>query len=135
MNQDQEHLRLLSIFHYVVAGLGALIACIPLIHLTVGVLMVTGRLADGRNPPPPALGWILVGLGAAAVVAGWTFAALIARAGRCLARRTHYTYCLVMAALLCVLCSPFGAVLGVFTIIVLLRPSVKALFGVPVAVA
>ena len=35
MNQDEEHLRLLSIFHYVCAGLSAFFACIPLIHVTV----------------------------------------------------------------------------------------------------
>ena len=29
MNEDLEHLRLLSIFHYVVAGIGALFACLP----------------------------------------------------------------------------------------------------------
>ena len=36
-------------------------------------------------------------------------------------------FCLVIAALLCMI-TPFGTVLGVFTIIVLVRPSVKLLF-------
>ena len=40
--------------------------------------------------------------------------------------------CIVMAALAC-LSMPFGTVLGVFTIIVLARPSVQALFSRPVA--
>ena len=36
MNQDTEHLRLLAIFHYVVAGLAALFSLFPLLYTTVG---------------------------------------------------------------------------------------------------
>ncbi len=39
----------------------------------------------------------------------------------------HYTYCLVVAALEC-LFMPFGTILGVFTIVVLMRHPLKALF-------
>ena len=49
-------------------------------------------------------------------------------AGRYLARRERYTFCLVVAGVECMF-MPFGTVLGVFTIIVLSRPSVKDLFG------
>jgi hypothetical protein len=38
-------------------------------------------------------------------------------------------YCLVVAGIECIF-MPFGTVLGVFTIIVLMRPSVRNLFGV-----
>ena len=48
-------------------------------------------------------------------------------AGWWLAKRKHYWFCFVVACLACAF-SPLGTVLGVFTIIVLLRPSVKALF-------
>ena len=41
---DAEHLRLLSIFHYVVAGLAALLGTVPVIHLTIGILMLEGVL-------------------------------------------------------------------------------------------
>ena len=131
MNQDQDQLRLLAIFHYVVAGIGALLACIPMIHMGLGIMMVTGKLSGGRNPPPEPVGWLLIGFAAALILAGWTLACCIYYAGRCLARRTRYTFCFVVAALECALCSPFGTVLGVFTIIILLRPSVKTLFGQP----
>ena len=46
MNQDLEHLRLLSIFHYVVAGLAALFALIPVFHLVFGIAMVSGALEE-----------------------------------------------------------------------------------------
>lgn len=44
MKEDLEHLRLLSIFHYVVAGLSGLAACFPIIHLAIGISMLTGNL-------------------------------------------------------------------------------------------
>ena len=43
-------------------------------------------------------------------------------------RRKHYTFCFVMACVEC-LSVPFGTVLGVFTILVLNRASVKELFN------
>ena len=34
--QDLEHLRLLSIFHYVAGGLLAVMSCRPIVHVVVG---------------------------------------------------------------------------------------------------
>jgi hypothetical protein len=61
------------------------------------------------------------------IVAGWTLAGLMVLAGRSLAARTRYTFCLVIGAVEC-LFMPVGTVLGVFTIIVLVRESVKGMF-------
>ena len=129
MNQDQEHLRLLSIFHYVVGGIAGLFACFPCIHLILGIVFVSGGIPTGphQQAPPAFVGWLLVAIGGTLIVVGWTVAAMILLAGRFLARRTHYTFCFVVAAIEC-LFMPFGTVLGIFTIIVLIRPSVKALF-------
>ncbi|MEK7706731.1 MAG: hypothetical protein AAB380_01890 [Verrucomicrobiota bacterium] len=130
INRDEEHLRLLTIFHFVCAALAALFACIPIIHFVLGLVMLFAPHAfgPGKNQPPQFLGLLFVILGLGLMLAGWTFAALLAWAGRCLGRRKHYTYCFVMACVAC-LFQPFGVVLGVFTIVVLLRPSVKQLFG------
>ena len=46
MSQDSEHLKLLSIFHYVVAAMAALFACIPFIHFFMGLAMATGTFPD-----------------------------------------------------------------------------------------
>lgn len=131
MNQDREHLRLLSIFHYVVGGLLGLCACIPIIHLTIGIVFLTAPETmfppDHGGPPPLLFGLLFTIVPAIMILAGWTLAICTFIAGRCLARQTHYTYCLVIAALAC-LFMPFGTVLGIFTIIVLVRPSVKAMF-------
>ena len=45
--QDQEHLRWLGVFHTVVASLGALFSLFPLLHLGMGVMLVTGRFETG----------------------------------------------------------------------------------------
>jgi hypothetical protein len=127
---DDEHLRLLSIFHYVKGGITALFACIPIIHVVFGlVLIVAPRLfGHGNDQPPAFLGWLFVILGFFIIFLGWTVAVLVLIAGRCIARRRHYTFCFVVACLEC-LSVPFGTVLGVFTILVLNRQSVKALFN------
>ncbi len=127
---DNEHLKLLSIFHYVKGGITALFACIPIIHVVFGlVLIVAPRLfGHGSDQPPTFLGWFFVILGFFIIFLGWTVAVLVLIAGRCIARRRHYTFCFVVACLEC-LSVPFGTVLGVFTILVLNRQSVKALFN------
>ena len=129
MNQDLQHLKLLSIFHYVVAGLLALIACFPIIHFVVGLMMLIAPASMSGNgePPPAAVGWVFVLLAAAIILLGWTMAICLMVAGWFLRQGKHYMFCFVMACIEC-LFHPFGTVLGVFTIVVLLRPSVKRLF-------
>lgn len=130
MNQDAEHLKLLSIFHYVVAGLAALFSLVPVLHLVIGLAMVSGTL-EGTDTDPPAqmVGWFFVFFAGSFIVCGLVFAAAVLLAGRALANRTRYMYCLVMAGIECIF-TPFGTVLGVFTILVLMRDSVKRMFGV-----
>ena len=81
----------------------------------------------GKDQPPAFLGWLFLILGTSIIVLGWTFAALTVFAGRCISQRKHYTYCMVWACFEC-LSIPFGTVLGVCTIAVLNRASVKPLF-------
>lgn len=132
--QDVAHLDLLGVFHYVVAGITALMSLFPVIHLVIGLAIVTGQLPDMQarsgQPDPAWFGWFFVGIAAAMILTGLAFSVLLAYAGRCLRRRRRYTFCLVMAAISCAF-MPFGTVLGVFTLIVLSRPTVKPLFVSP----
>lgn len=128
MSQETEHLRLLSIFHYVVAGLAYLFSLLPVVHLVLGITLVTGAFGHGQGEQPPEfVGWLFIGFASFAILMGLTFATCVLMAGRFLAQRRHYTFCLVVAALSCIF-MPFGTVLGVFTIIVLVRDPVKRLF-------
>src|SRR6266404_4336597 len=132
MNQEAEHLRLLAIFHYVVAGLAALFSFFPLLYTTIGTIFIFAARHGTPKPseelPPEFLGWIFVVVGALLFLLGIAMAICILIAGPCLSRRKHYTFVLVMACIEC-LFIPFGTILGVFTIIALSRESVKALFA------
>jgi len=132
MNQDEEHLRLLSIFHYVCAGMVAFFACFPIIHLIMGLVMIFRPESFGpsQNQPPAFFGFFFVIFAVVFILFGWVFAGCLAYAGRCLAQRKHYVFCLVIAGIACMF-MPFGTVLGVFSLIVLVRPSVKQLFDTP----
>ena len=128
-DQDTEHLRLLSIFHYVVAGILALFSMVPILHLVMGIAILTGAFGNpaNGNSPPAFFGWMFVLFPAALILSGMAMAACVAIAGRRLARHRSYTYCLVIAGIECIF-FPFGTVLGALTIIVLMRPAVQSLF-------
>lgn len=125
---DAEHLDLLGVFHYVVAALTALFALFPILHLVIGLGLLTGRLDEAQSPDEARLvGWVFVAVAIVLIVLGLACAALFAYAGRCLRARRRYTLCLVAAAIACMFV-PFGTVLGVFTIVVLSRPGVRGMF-------
>ena len=134
-NQDAEHLNLLVVFHYVVAGIAGVFALFPIIHLVVGLVMLLSpeSFAGNGQKPPAFIGLLFVIMALFFIMMGLTLAVFVFSAGRCLARRRHYTFCFVVAAVECVF-MPFGTVLGIFTILVLSRGSVKQLF-IPVAAA
>jgi len=132
MNRDEEHLQLLAIFHYVVAGLAALFSLFPLLYTTVGAIFILaarhGTAKPGEDLPPEFLGWIFAVLGALLFLIGIAIAICILIAGRSLALRKRYSFAFVMACIEC-LFVPFGTILGVFTIVVLSRESVRGLFS------
>ena len=127
---DANHLRLLSIFHFIGSGLGA-----------VGILFLLGHYAlfstifsnpkmwenQKQSPPPPELfvmlKWMYLVFGC------WFLTSVILNllSGLFILRRKHRVFSLVVAAINC-LHLPLGTVLGVFTIIVLLRQSVVELY-------
>jgi len=129
VDRDLEHLKLLSIFHYVFGGIIGLFACFPVIHIALGTALIVARPSMGPGGPPPEFGWFFVIFGSAFVLSGWTLAGLVLAAAWCLGRKRHHTFCFVIACLSC-LNMPLGTVLGVFTIIVLSRPSVRYLFQI-----
>ncbi len=132
---DEQHLRLLSMFHYIIGAVDALIACFPLIHLTFGLLLLYAPqkfAGNSADQPPAVVGWLFILLGAAFFLCGIAFAICVMIAGRSIKQRQRYWFVFVIACIQCAF-FPFGTALGVFTIVVLCRPSVKRLFGIPAA--
>ncbi|BCM89847.1 hypothetical protein IAD21_01695 [Abditibacteriota bacterium] len=154
--QDAEHLNLLSLFYYIAAGLFALGGLVFIFHIVMGLAIASGAMSHATNaavtanpntfpgapslpsgglptknaPPPDASGWIFVGMGLFALITFETIAAFTYLAGRSLARREKKTLIQVVAGILC-LNMPLGTALGVFTFVVLGRPSVAAQFEAP----
>lgn len=130
--EDANHLRMLAIGHYVLGAITALFSCFPLIHITMGAMMVSGKFPGGGKSaalPPDVqwMGWIFVIGGGCFVLFGWTLAVSMFLAGRWLSARKNLTFCFVIACIECIN-MPLGTILGVFTIVTLNRPSVRALF-------
>jgi hypothetical protein len=131
-SDNEQHLRLLAIFHYVVGGVTALFALLPLFHVAMGWFFLHAPPPKNSEPPPLFLGYMMMGCGGTLMLLGESFAACVVAAGRCVRARSRYWFVFVMACLQCGF-FPFGTVLGVFTIIVLSRGTVKRMFGLEVS--
>jgi hypothetical protein len=133
----QENLRILAIFHYVVGGLHALLSSFGLIHVCMGLFLLLSP-ASFTSPdvqmsgPPQWIGLIFMMVGGGIVLTGWTLGFFTILSGRYIALRKKRMFSLVMGCINCIL-FPFGTVLGVFTIILLTRDDVKAMYGEPPA--
>jgi hypothetical protein len=130
MSQDAEHLHLLSVFHFVLAGICAVFALFPFAYLIFGLVMMGGGLSPDRPGELPAAfgGCFVAGLGGVFLASLTAYAVALYLAGRYLKERRRHTFCVVVAAISCAF-QPIGTVLGVFTLVVLFRPAVKAMFG------
>jgi magnesium-transporting ATPase (P-type) len=149
---DAGNLNALTLCHFILGGVTALFSCMFIIHIVMGTMMLhnpgmftprpmpqaapsappyPGQLSPGQPYPffPSFMGYMFVTVGTIAVLGGWTLGALTAYAGRCLKARRNYLYILIIAGCNCGFVMPFGTVLGVFTFIVMTRPTVKALFA------
>jgi hypothetical protein len=129
MNETDKQLDLLGLFHFILGGLTALFACLPLIHVGVGAALLLGTF-DSGEAAPRFVGWIFVLMGSLFVLGGWALAAAMIAAGRMLRRRKSRTACQVIAALECLL-MPLGTLLGVFTLMALSQDRAQELFDAP----
>jgi len=130
---DLEHLQLLGIFHYIVGGLMLLFSCFFIIHLVLGLVMLFAPQSfhgskGEPSPPPLFLGIVFAAVGGAGLLTGWTLGGLTIYSGRCLQKHRRRVFSQIMAGIAC-LFMPFGTVLGIFTILVLQRDSVRRLYG------
>tara|TARA_R110002096_G_scaffold23303_3_gene74235 strand:+ start:2238 stop:2681 length:444 start_codon:yes stop_codon:yes gene_type:complete len=132
MDENEQHLQLLSIFHYVLGGIIGAVSLFPIFHLIFGLVMILSPETLDEEPDVAIVGWFLVGFATVFILSGWTLALFVIAAGRSIVRRKRHTFCLVMAGIEC-LFMPIGTILGVFTIIVLTKEPVRQAFGVPVS--
>jgi len=127
---DTEHLRLLSIFQFVFAGLALVgIAFLCLHYAVMSTVMNNPAIwKDQKGGPPPAeffamFKWFYLVFGFLLVLGG--VANLLS--GLFMRRRTNRMFSMVVAGINCVQ-FPFGTALGVFTFIVIGRDSVREIY-------
>ena len=131
---DQEHLKLLSMAYLVSAGMNALFSLLGLLYAFMGVF-ISAAIARGpatpqQGPPPEIMGWIFGLIGLIMFLFMMTLSVLKILASQRLKQRRWRIFCMVVAGLGC-LGVPYGTLIGVFTFMVLARPSVARLFEVP----
>lgn len=131
-NPDESNLKLISILFYVWAFLHACAGIVGVLFIAAGTfLTVMPRLVQEQNGNlPPWFGAVFTGIGIFVFILIEAGAALMFFVGRNISRRTHHTYCMIMAGFSC-LSIPLGTALGIFTIITLQKPSVRAMFYPP----
>jgi hypothetical protein len=131
MDDDLRYLNLVSIFHYVVAGIAGLFACFPIFHLAIGLSFLgeIPNMADQGDVPFPFMLFpiLFTVIPAVLILFGWLFAIAVALTGYFIQQRRMHTFCLVMGAVETMF-MPFGTVLGVFTLILLTKADIKKLF-------
>jgi hypothetical protein len=124
---DADHLRLLAIFHFVLAGFAIVgLGFLFLHYFMMHTLMANPEIwKNQKGTPPPQqffaiFKWFYLFFGVVLVVA--MIANLLS--GLFIQRKKCRVFSLIVAGIDC-LQIPFGTVLGVFTLIVLLRDSVR----------
>ncbi|MEM9251406.1 MAG: hypothetical protein AAGB29_03560 [Planctomycetota bacterium] len=122
-------LDLLGVLNYVFAGFLAIGSCTSVIYIGVGVAMLMGMFSEDQGEPPTFMAWLLILFSGCMMVAAWIVAVFSFLAGRALGGRRGYRLCLAAACAQCIFV-PIGTGLGVFGLIVLVRPEVKARLGV-----
>jgi hypothetical protein len=127
---DVDHLRLLSIFHFVLAGFAVIGIGFVLLHYTLFHTVMANpemwKQQKGGIPPKEFFAvfkWFYVLFGSMSAAA----VLLNLLSGLFLRRKKNRTFSLIVAGVDC-LAMPFGTALGVFTFVVLLRDSVRELY-------
>jgi len=95
-------------------------------------LIIASLTHASQEGAPVLVGVFFVVIAGSMILFGWAFAVCVILAGWFIAKRRNYMFCLVMAGVECTF-TPFGTVLGVFTIITLVRSSVRELFEAQVS--
>ncbi len=125
--KNDDHLKLLAVFHFVIGGFAFLGIGFLILHFIVMQEIFTNpKLFEGpKSAPLPEnffaiLRWVYIGIGTLLVLDA--VANIIS--GFFLRRKIHRTFSIVVSGLNC-LQIPLGTVLGMFTLLVLMRESVK----------
>lgn len=129
-SQDEEQLRLLQIFHKVLAGIYGVFGLCGFPHFIIGLMLIINPKAmssSGGGAGDAFTGGIFAFAGLVFILFAWTLGVLSWMAAGRIAQRRGLKFLYVASGLNC-LWMPFGTALGVFTLVVLTRPTVRVQF-------
>jgi hypothetical protein len=134
-NIDADHLNLLAVFHFVGAGLAVLGMLFLFAHYMFmhAIFANPAMWQNQKQPPPPPELFAMFAIFKWFYVIGglWLILSMILNilSGLFLRATKHRTFSLVVAGINC-LHIPLGTVLGIFTIVILVRESVREMYEV-----
>ncbi|QDU08432.1 hypothetical protein [Gimesia aquarii] len=127
MNRDERHLKLLSKIQIIYGIANLFVSYYYYEALFILVHEYRKMLEQSRPELEVAL---LLGFGFVLLLIGIAILFCIILTGQSLAQHQNYTFCLIVAAAECLI-FPIGTIIGISTIWVLRRDSVKTLFATP----
>ena len=133
-NQDADHLKSLAVAFRVVSGLCAVCVNFAWIYVVVGILSIVSPPASvhsTRNDQATftaGFGAVFIFIGFFILAAGYVVAYFGFKTAKSMDQRTNWNLCFGTSIAL-MLFQPIGLILGIFSLIVLNRPSVKEMFN------
>ena len=124
---DEEHLKLLRIGYFVSAAMTGFVSLFGLLYAFIGFFVLASNPALAGPDSPAFVGWVMGVLGLCFGVGAVALTAAKIYTGQCLKQRRARIFCLVTAAIT-TLGIPEGSLLGIWTFMVLNRPSVSRMF-------
>ncbi len=125
VDRNLEHLRLLAIYHLIIAAavvlLGIFLYGLPLVMGAALPLVFPGL-------PTWSPGVSRIQLGASLLVI-LVQVAVLGLNGWCLRNRKHWLSCVILSCIECLCALPLGLLLGISAVLVLRRESVKTIFS------
>jgi hypothetical protein len=124
--KNKNNLKLISVLHYVCAGCFAVVGILAFPFMTALIFGSAEILKDPNRVPNPSESldsWGAIFGISALYILWWIGAIALFLAGTYLRKRKARTFCMIVAAIECLLFIPLGTVLGVFTIISLNKNS------------
>jgi hypothetical protein len=83
---------------------------------------------SGKDAFPREIGFVFMGLGGAFILGAWTIAAAHFFTARFLRQKRHFWFCVGASAVTCLACMFSSGIVGIGSLVILLRPGVKDLF-------
>ncbi len=124
----KNNLNLFGIFFLIKGILNLLFTLFFVFYFLIGLFVINKGVHNGGDFFPFNIGSIFMVIGCVGAFFALVFGILTLMASKYLKEASHYNFILVMAVLNC-LTGVLGILLGVFTIIELNKPEVRALFN------